>query len=329
MLSVRYCLLNNDTMQQIKDNLEKNQIAIYFSVVMIAIGLVFCLDNTSIFDMFINPVLAFMLFVTFLQVPVTEIKPFWSYKRFMVALLITNFVIIPVGVGLLALFLPSAPFIKLGVLLVLLAPCIDYVVTFSHLGRADARLLLMATPLLLLLQMFLLPVYLTFMIGEQVNQLIHLQPFIHAFIWLMVIPFCLATLMQVRAVRNHTGKKMIYGLNMLPVPATALTLFIIILAVLPQLKGNLSVVLSVIPFYLIFAIVAPLVGWFVGCFFHVSVAGSRAIAFSAGTRNALVILPLALAIPNAIPILPAIIVTQTLIELISELVYIYIIAKLK
>lgn len=135
--------------------------------------------------------------------------------------------------------------------------------------------------------------------------------------------------MQVWAVRSQTGKKMIHGLNMLPVPATALTLFIVILAVLPQLKGHFSVVVSVIPFYIIFAIVAPLVGWFVGRCFHVSIAGSRAIAFSAGTRNALVILPLALAIPNAIPILPAVIVTQTLIELISELVYIYVIAKLK
>lgn len=44
--------------------------------------------------------------------------------------------------------------------LVLLTPCIDYVVTFSHLGRADARLLLAATPTLLVVQMLLLPAHL-------------------------------------------------------------------------------------------------------------------------------------------------------------------------
>ncbi len=47
--------------------------------------------------------------------------------------------------------------LRLGVLFVLLTPCIDYVVTFSHLGRADA---LASTPALLILQMMLLPVYL-------------------------------------------------------------------------------------------------------------------------------------------------------------------------
>lgn len=41
-----------------------------------------------------------------------------------------------------------------------LAPCIDYVVSFAHQGKADARSLLAATPALLLLQMVLLPVYL-------------------------------------------------------------------------------------------------------------------------------------------------------------------------
>ncbi|HMW80719.1 MAG TPA: arsenic resistance protein, partial [Accumulibacter sp.] len=50
--------------------------------------------------------------------------------------------------------------------------------------------------------------------------------------------------------------------------------------------------------------------------------------FSAGTRNSLVVLPLALAVPGAIPVLPAIVVTQTLIELLSELAYVRFIARL-
>lgn len=45
-------------------------------------------------------------------------------------------------------FLPLDPLIRSGVLLVLLTPCIDYVVTFAHLGRADARLPLAGTPAL-------------------------------------------------------------------------------------------------------------------------------------------------------------------------------------
>ncbi|MNF17505.1 hypothetical protein D3C80_2210460 [compost metagenome] len=55
----------------------------------------------------------------------------------------------------------------------------------------------------------------------------------------------------------------------------------------------------------------------------------RAVAFSGSTRNSLVVLPLALAVPGAIPVLPAVIVAQTLVELVSELVYVKLLPKLR
>jgi ACR3 family arsenite efflux pump ArsB len=54
----------------------------------------------------------------------------------------------------------------------------------------------------------------------------------------------------------------------------------------------------------------------------------RAVAFSAATRNSLVVLPLGLAVPGAVPVLPAIIVTQTLVELLSELIYVRFMPKI-
>ena len=46
------------------------------------------------------------------------------------------------------------------------------------------------------------------------------------------------------------------------------------------------------------------------------------------TRNSLVVLPLAFAVPDGLPLVPAIVVTQTLIELLSELGYVRFIARL-
>lgn len=42
----------------------------------------------------------------------------------------------------------------------------------------------------------------------------------------------------------------------------------------------------------------------------------------------MVVLPLALALPGAMPVLPAIIVTQTFVELASELAYVRVLGKL-
>ena len=105
-------------------------------------------------------------------------------------------------------------------------------------------------------------------------------------------------------------------------------LFIIIASVIPSLKGQTVTVLQVIPIYIAFAILAPVVGWIIGRLFQLNVPANRALMFSSSTRNSLVILPLALAIPGYNSVIPVIIITQTLIELISQLVYIKIIPKL-
>jgi ACR3 family arsenite transporter len=63
--------------------------------------------------------------------------------------------------------------------------------------------------------------------------------------------------------------------------------------------------------------------------FRLEAPAGRAVAFSAATRNSLVVLPLAFTVPGAMPLLPAIIVTQTLVELVSELIYIRLLPKLR
>lgn len=100
-----------------------------------------------------------------------------------------------------------------------------------------------------------------------------------------------------------------------------------IAAVTPQLGPAGNAAVSVLPFYIAFAIIAPLLGLAVARIFKLAVPAKRAVAFASGTRNSLVILPLALSIPGALPIVPAVIVTQTLVELIAMLAYIPLIRR--
>jgi ACR3 family arsenite efflux pump ArsB len=309
-------------MQHLRDRLETHQVAIYFCSVAVALGLSTQVVGTQQLESAINPALALMLFVTFLQVPLAELGQAFSRVRFLAALLITNFALVPLLVAVLVQFLPPDPLIRLGVLMVLLTPCIDYVVTFAHLGRADARLLLAATPTLLIAQMVLLPVYLRLFLGDAAAGLVQLGPFVHAFVWLIAVPLALAAVVQLWAAKSPVGLRASSVLGLLPVPATALVLFIVILAVVPQLGSAIDAALSVVPVYIAFALAAPLIGWGVSRLFRLDAPAGRAVAFSAGTRNSLVVLPLALVVPGAIPILPAIIVTQTLVELAAELVYV-------
>ena len=292
---------------ELRDGLEARQVWIYFAAVIVATAIGFLIPRTEVLESAINPALALMLFVTFLQVPVAALGRALQELRFLGALLAVNFIAVPLFVLGLMQFLPADPLIRLGVLMVLLCPCIDYVVTFAHLGRADARLLLASTPMLLIAQMVLLPIYLRLFL---------------AFVWLIAIPFVLAALVQTWAARSKMGERVSSGLGLAPVPATALVLFIVVAAVMPQLGQTLDRTLSVVPVYVAFSVLAPLIGWAVSRLARLTPEAGRAVAFSAGTRNSLVVLPLALVVPGAIPLVPAIIVTQTLIELLAELVYI-------
>lgn len=56
-------------------------------------------------------------------------------RRFLVALLVANFIVVPLLVWPLFQLLTTEPAVQLGVLLALLAPCIDYVVVSTHIGR--------------------------------------------------------------------------------------------------------------------------------------------------------------------------------------------------
>jgi arsenite transporter len=143
-------------MDNLRAAFDAHQIAIYFGAVILA-GLVGSLfPQAASLELLVNPALALMLFVTFLQVPLAELGRALTQVRFLAALLVANFIVAPILVSVLVQFAPVDPMIRLGILLVLLTPCIDYVVTFAHIGRADARLLLDATPALLILQMLLL-----------------------------------------------------------------------------------------------------------------------------------------------------------------------------
>ena len=307
---------------ELRDGLEAQQVWIYFAAVIVATAIGFLIPRTEVLESAINPALALMLFVTFLQVPVAALGRALQELRFLGTLLAVNFIAVPLLVLGLMQFLPADPLIRLGVLMVLLCPCIDYVVTFAHLGRADARLLLASTPVLLIAQMALLPIYLRLFLGAEAAAYVQPGPFIHAFVWLIAIPFVLAALVQTWAARSKTGERVSSGLGLAPVPATALVLFIVVAAVMPQLGQTLDRTLSVVPVYVAFSVLAPLIGWAVSRLARLTPEAGRAVAFSAGTRNSLVVLPLALVVPGAIPLVPAIIVTQTLIELLAELVYI-------
>ena len=307
-----------------REQLETNQIPIYFvAVIVAALGGLLAPNASEALGSTVTPTIAVLMYAMFLQIPFLDLRNGLANKRFMAALLTANFVAIPLLVWALTMGITNHPAILVGALLVLLTPCIDYVVVFTPIGKGDSKLTLAATPLLLLMQLVLLPVYLTFMLGNDSTVVISIGPFVEAFVMLIALPLVLAVATAAGAKRSRIVESWNNAWAWMPVPAMAAVLVVVIGAQISTVVRDIDKLLPVIPAYIGFTLLAPVVGALVARAFKLPASTARSVAFSSSTRNSLVVLPLALALPEEIRgLAAAAVITQTLIELVSELIYI-------
>lgn len=313
-----------------RESLERHQVAICFGAV--AAGAVAGLLAPGLsrgMGSLVTPAIAALMYAMFLQIPLSGLRAAWGNHRFIGALLVANFVCVPLLVWALGAHLADHGVVRIGVLLVLLTPCIDYVVVFTHMGKGDSRLMLSATPVLLLLQFALLPFYLWLMPGGERAPEIPFAPFLEAFVLFIAVPLVLAVLTGALPARHRSVRRWREGWSWLPVPAMGAVLLLVIGSQVAAIVEGVSDLLPVLAVYVAFAVLAPGVGALVARLFRLPAAAARTVAFSSATRNSLVVLPLALALPEDVRGLVAtVVVAQTMVELLAELVYVKVIPGL-
>lgn len=309
-----------------RETLEKYQVVIYSGAIIagLAAGIRFP-EFLSAWDAALWPLLGVLLFATFTQVPLVHLPQAFGDVRFLAAAVSGNFLVVPLIVwGLLALA-PPLPAVRLGILLVLLVPCTDWFITFSKLGGGDAHRAIAFAPVSLLLQLILLPVYLWLFFGAELAPALARREMLQAFAGLILVPLLLAFLLE-RWVENHPRRSRIpEWLGWLPVPLLALVVFTIaatqvhIVLDAGRLLGHLLVL------YVIFLVLAALLARLWGQLFRLPALQGRVLAFSFGTRNSFVVLPVALALPGSFELAVVVIVFQSLVELCGMAAYLRLI----
>ncbi|MGV9309856.1 hypothetical protein ACWENQ_45340 [Nonomuraea sp. NPDC004354] len=102
----------------------------------------------------------------------------------------------------------------------------------------------------------------------------------------------------------------------------AATLITVVASQVPKLDGNLAAVVGVVPFYVLFLSVMAVAGLAVARLFRLDAPAGRATVFAGATRNSLVVLPLALALPDQLAVAAVVVVTQALVEVVGMVVYV-------
>jgi ACR3 family arsenite transporter len=303
--------------------MERHQIGLYLVAIAIGGAVGFLAPGSAgAMEHSINPVLGLLLYATFLGIPFASIGQAAKDVRFLATVLVLNFIIVPVVVFGLTRFIAGEQALLVGVLLVLLTPCIDYVIVFSGLAGGASDRLLAAAPVLMLAQMLLLPVYLLVFVGPDLVAAIDPAPFVEALVVLIIIPLAAAALTQALARRTAFGRLVMDVMQALMVPLMMATLAVVVGSQIVGVGQEIGSLLAVVPLYAAFLLVMVPVGLAAARLSRLDPAATRAVVFSGATRNSLVVLPLALALPGPLALAALVVVTQTLVELIGMVLYV-------
>jgi ACR3 family arsenite efflux pump ArsB len=307
--------------------LERHQVWAYLAAIGCGLALGTAAPGLApAFETALWPVLGLLLYATFTQVPLVHLGDALRDGRFVAAVLGGNFVAVPLLVASLLPLVPSDPAVRLGVVLVLVVPCTDWFITFTHLARGETARAIAVTPLVLLAQLLLLPLYVWLLVGGGVTAEVALGHVALAFGALIVTPLALAWLTERYAER--AGGALIAHLAWTPVPLLAAVVFLIAGSQVAAVTRALPLLAEVTVAFVLYLAGTLALGVGLARATGLSARAGRTLTFSLGTRNSFVVLPLALALPPSWQAAAIVIVVQSLVELFGMLAFLRLVPRL-
>ncbi|MCT8136768.1 arsenic resistance protein [Anaerobacillus sp. CMMVII] len=197
--------------------LEKLYTGIIFLAVVLGIVLGQSQTIQSNAESFIFPLLVAMLYISFLQVPIEDVKKAFKNIRFTSISVFINFIWTPIFAWLLALlFLGDNPVLYLGFIMLMVTPCTDWYIIFTGMAKGNVGLSTAILPINLLLQVVLLPIYLLIFGGT--TGVIEFKPLLESILFVLCIPLFLALITKVTLKnRQQLRNNIITKISVLPI----------------------------------------------------------------------------------------------------------------
>lgn len=303
-----------------RSTLERHQVWVYLAAIALGLAVGTLWPGTSgAGEALLWPVLALLLYATFLQVPLTQLRTAFKDLRFLGAVVVGNFVLIPALVWGMVQFLPSDPALRLGMILVLLVPCTDWFIVFAQLGGGSTSRAIAITPVNLILQLVLVPLF-VWLMADGVAFAVDLDAMAPALL-VVGLPLVAAVATQVALGGRRIGATFRAALAWFPVPLLAFVVFLVAASQVGSVVHSLNLLPLVLACVVTFLLVTSLFAKGIASAVRLPTDAARTLAFTFGTRNSFVVLPFALALPSAWGVTAIVVVMQSLIELLAMSVY--------
>ena len=312
--------------------MERHQVALYLGSMIVGVACAGLSGWSYASEQLVPYALGALLWTNFALMPLTGMSV-GQYKRLACTVVLTATFGTPILVApLVSLFIPEGGPVALAAVIVLLAPCVDYVVVFTRIAGGEYRGLLAATPYLLGAQLIFIPVwtsiyaYIGILDTRVVGEIFPLPAESYLSLTPLIVPLVAAYLVQRWSTRSpqrqQTYERVRSMSDTAMIPLMCLLLALMCSAYTPAVLNEMQLIPRLAGLYLTYAILAGVAAWFL------SRAMSRAerisVTFSAVTRNALIIYPVVALCAQRLAhngnpeakLMGATVLTQTLTELL-------------
>lgn len=264
---------------------------IFLAVIIgISIGQFQLVRNNA--ESLIVPLLVAMLYITFLQIPIEEIRKAFKNIRFTYTSVLINFVGTPILAWLLALpFLGDNSALYIGFIMLMVTPCTDWYLIFTGLAKGNVALSTAILPLNLILQVILLPFFLLIFSGT--TGVIELSFLIESILMVLFIPLVLSLLTKLllrnkQQFRDHLVAK----LSVFPIVFLSLAIVAMFASQGQLLLDNLDLMWKITLPILLFFIVNFFVGQKTGQLMKFSKSDRVSLSITTLARNSPIPWPL-------------------------------------
>lgn len=267
--------------------------------------------ETSLTDFFIIA----MLFFLFYNISLKDFFNGVRDRKYIGIALLSNFAVIPmIAFGLSALVVGSSSAIFVGLMIYLIAPCTDWFLGFTKLANGDVEVNSALLPFNLIMQILLLPVYLSLFTANNVG--IPFDAFFDVLIYWVVLPFAVAQLVRLAVLKLGTKlfEKSSAISEMLVLVAIILLVFSIFNSNIESLIENTSVLPSVFLVIIVFFIATFFFARFISRAFSFPRKQEISLTMTTAARNAPLMLAISLIFFPQEPLVHLVLVIGMLVE---------------
>lgn len=266
-------------------------------------------------------VIAVAIGITLLDVPLASFGRAVLDRRFLVAVLLLNLVISPLLVYVLSRIVFRDPDLQAGLLLMLLAPGVGLVAAFVRRAGGAVESLLSVAPLLLVLQAVTVPGFMLLLTAGENFLSLDGSRLPVAVLAGIVAPAAIVTALQLAGVRMPRLATALRRGASLTAPATAIAAGLVAAVLIPRAGERIELLEAVAPLFGVYLIVLTPLGILVATAFGLPISQVRAVTFSGGARNGLLVLPIALAFPEGFAVVALVVVLGMAVEIVGLGIY--------